>query len=104
MNEQINNDNNAFLQFVAKWKVVFYILLSIGTLIVIVGGIITAVNTHLGYILISIGLFFIGMSLITFPFATPSTNKFFGIAKGKAIVKVLGILLIILGVVLFIFQ
>ena len=93
-----------FLQFAAKWKVPFCMSLAIGTIVVIVGGIITTNTTKLGYILIGTGLILIGLTLMFFPFATPQTFKILGIEKGKTIVRVLGVLVIILGMAFIFLQ
>ena len=83
-----------------KWKVPFIILLTVGTLIVIAGAFVTISAVTLGYILISAGLIFLGLTMLFFPFATSRTFQIWGIITGKVIVRVFGVILIILGLII----
>lgn len=75
-------------------KIKFFILGIILGFVVILYGIILNNSSFI----IGLGIIVMGIDVVLFPFTTPETNTFLGYRKSKFVGRILGILLIVVGI------
>lgn len=94
------DETKKYIEAVNKHKGLF-LGLTLGTTLamVLVNGLIIAFNlrTQLMTLTTSGAVAIIGIEIIIFPFSTPQTVQWLGIKKAKAVARILGLLLIVLG-------
>lgn len=89
--QKVNAESNRFLLLILGAALSFLPFLLL-VFLSIYHTIFTALST-------AIPLILVGMVIIRYPFATPETVKFWGIRKSVAVLKRLGIILILSGIV-----
>ena len=67
----------------------------------IVSGLVLAALSGFKHALRPAGVFVIGLTVLLFPFVTPQTVKIFGLQKGMLLGRLVGIILVVMGVILF---
>jgi hypothetical protein len=95
-NKKHINETIKFIQFAEKHYWHFFI----GIIVFFIVGLIIMLNgfINLGALIALAGL---GLTIIIFPFATPQTNELLGLKRSIIIVRFLGIICILIGVVFF---
>jgi hypothetical protein len=81
------------LQSVRKNGYLFLIGIVAGLVLTVLGGFNRALRPA--------GVFVIGLTVLLFPFVTPQTVKIFGLQKGMLLGRLIGIILVVMGVILF---
>ena len=81
------------LQSVRKNSYLFMIGIVSGLVLAVLGGFSRALRPA--------GVLVIGLTVLLFPFVTPQTVQIFGLQKGMLLGRVIGIILVVMGVILF---
>jgi hypothetical protein len=81
------------LRFVRKNGYLFLIGIVSGLVLAVLGGFTRAFRPA--------GVFVIGLTVLLFPFVTPQTVKIFGLRKGMMLGRVIGVILLVMGLILF---
>jgi hypothetical protein len=81
------------LQFVRKNGYLFFAGIVSGLVLAVLGGFNRALRPA--------GVLVLGLTVLLFPFVTPQTVKIFGLRKGMMLGRLLGIILLVMGGILF---
>ena len=98
--EDLRRYNHKFFTF---GKSFVFVIIVLSALMIIAPVTLIAVSAPDPIILLSVGflIFLMGILIVIFPFSTPETNRWLGIAKAMIVTRILGVLSALFGLALY---